>query len=66
MRSPLAVWRDFSAEFSRVMREHEQFLLSELAPSPERVARARERRGAQPDPRPPGEHPAEGVNDANQ
>ncbi len=65
MRTPLAAWREFSAEFSRVMREHEQFLLSELAPSPERVTRARERRGMS-DHSHPGEHPSEGANDANQ
>ena len=46
MRNPLQAWRDFAAEFTGVMREHEAYLLSELAPSDEQVARARGRRAA--------------------
>ena len=38
MRSPLAAFRDFRAEFGRVMREHEAYLLEQLAPPPDAVA----------------------------
>lgn len=44
MRSPVQVCRDRLAEFRGVMREHEEYLLAELAPSGEALARARARR----------------------
>jgi hypothetical protein len=40
------VLRGFVAEFTAVMREHEEYLLSELAPSDDQVVRARSRRAA--------------------
>jgi len=40
VRSPVQALRDLVAEFRAVMREHEEFLLGELAPPDEAVARA--------------------------
>lgn len=60
MRSPLAAFRDFRAEFGCVMREHEAYLLDQLAPAPEAVAAARAHRaGAEATATPDSFHPSE-------
>ena len=60
MRSPLAAFRDFRAEFGRVMREHEDYLLDQLAPAPEAEAAARARRaGTEAAGTPDSFHPSE-------
>lgn len=46
MRSPLAAWRDFRSTFTAVMREHEEFLLDQLAPADHEVEAARASRAA--------------------